>query len=154
MQKCERINFFHEYVRICINRLGLTHTGLAMQLSEDRPNPLPRTFAWDWSHRATKMQAKRDATMMKLATLLKEPLSKLLFLCGINPWAKIIPLQKQGAMWEFMERLTRAMQDNTGKPPATIYVRLCNELFGGAEVVTKVSLEEMAEFLRNIDESE
>ena len=139
-------NCFHEYISTVLDRKGLNQTVMGKTLG------VARQFSWDHTYRPTAVFGKRKDLVQRVAEFLSEPISKLVFLAGFNPWAERFNLQQQAAVWEFVERLTTAKEKGMPKPPASAYTHLCNEIFGGAEVVNKISSREMAEYLRPDDE--
>lgn len=143
----KKTNCFHEYIRLLSSKRGVSLNHIADTLTEEGI-PTARQFSWEISHRPTLKIGKRVDMIERLSRMLGEPMSRLAFLAGMNPWASRLDLPKQAALWEFIERIVTAAEEGTGKPPPSSYLRLCNVIFGGAEAVTKVSHDEMAAWLR------
>lgn len=141
-------NRFHEYILLVAGKRGLTLSQIADNLTEDGV-PTARQFSWEISNRPTMKIGKRVDLIQRLANMLGEPMSRLAFLAGLNPWANRLTVEEQGALWEFVERVVSAKEENTGKPPPSAYQRLCNSIFGGLETVKVLSPEELAEFLKD-----
>lgn len=145
MPEFREFNKFHEYMSEVLSRRGIS----TIKLAEDLwGNKNLRIWVWDMSHRVSAIRKKQEERFRQVAELLGEPMSKLLFLGGHNPWANRLSLADQWALWEFAERLAKAKEEGTGKPPLSFYNRLCKSLFGGCDVVQTVTNNEMADFLK------
>jgi len=140
-------NQFHNHILRVAHKRGLSLQRIADALA-DRGLVVARQFSWEISKRPTMKLGQRVNLLENLARLLGEPMSRLAFLGGLNPWADKLDLYEQTALWEFIERIVQAKQNKSGKPPVTYYHRLCNELFGGLDVITPIEPEEMAELLK------
>lgn len=135
-------NRLHEYVSIVLKKKGLDHTKMGQDLGLDR------RFAWNHTHRPMIVLGRRQGLLEKVARYLGEPMSRILWIAGFNPWAERLPsLQYQDAIWEFVERVVYAKEHNLGKPPLTQYLKLLNTIFGGAEGVVPMTQEEMVAYL-------
>lgn len=143
----EPTNRFHEYIRLVTRKRNVSLYALRDMLV-DAGIRVARQWTWEISKRPTLKIGKRTDLIDKAATILGEPMSKLSFLAGFNPWAKRLDLLQQGAVWEFIERLVRAREEGMPKPPALIYHRLLNSIFGGMELSQPMTSQEMADFLR------
>lgn len=94
-------------------RNGLSISEIAKAVGVDR------YFMWQISqHEVLK---KRIKNLRKIARFLSQPLSKLEFLAGINPWCDL-PLEDQMEIWEF-GILVKAKRDKTnGREHAETYM--------------------------------
>jgi len=90
-------NRFSEWLGEILPRKGVTHT----ELPEIVGGGYRQFFAQISSVPILK---KRERRLELLAAKLLEPVSKLKFLAGINPWAGL-PLDDQLAIWEAIERI-------------------------------------------------
>jgi len=142
-------NRFHEYMQIVAAKKGMTFRWMAERLAPLVELKIDSRFVWNLSNRPFKTICRRDGMLVELAKLVGEPQSKLLFLCGVQPWGKRLSMLEQCAVWEFIEGLVDAKEKGSPKPPAQRYTRLLNALFGGAEIVIPVSAEGMADFLKS-----
>lgn len=84
-------------------RNGLSISEIAEAIGVDR------YFMWQISQH--KVLKKRKENLQKIAQFLNQPLSKLEFLAGINPWCDL-PLEDQMEIWEF-GILVKAKRDRT-----------------------------------------
>lgn len=145
----QNTNRFHEYMQIVADKKGMTFRWMAEKLAPLVELKIDSRFIWNLSNRPFKTICRRDGLLVELAKLVGEPQSKLLFLCGVQPWGKRLSMPEQCAIWEFIEAMVNAKETGSPKPPAQRYTRLCNALFGGAEIVTSVDGKGMADFLRS-----
>lgn len=152
-------NCFHDYILAVTRNKGMSLTQLR-ELIEEYPNPdteetkIARQWTWEISKRPARKIGKRKNIIELAAKVLGEPMSKLAFFAGLNPWSDRLGMIEQGAIWEFIEAIVTAKENGLGKPPVTRYMELCNTLFGGAKVEVTVSNEEMAALLRGEDEED
>ena len=93
-------NRFSEWLSETLPRRGIMHT----ELPEIVGGGYRQFFAQISS---VPILQKRMHRLELLAAKLLEPLSKLKFLAGINPWTHL-PLDDQLAIWEAIERITLA----------------------------------------------
>jgi hypothetical protein len=84
-------------------RNGLNISEIAKAVGVDR------YFMWQISQH--KVLKKRRNNLRKIARFISQPLSKLEFLAGINPWCDL-PLKDQIAIWKF-GILVRAKREKT-----------------------------------------
>jgi len=152
MSRFQEINRLHDYIKTCLDRIGMSATEAAARLwgTSNR-----RTWLWDISNKVTKSEAQRRERYSDLATLIEEPTSKVMFMAGLNPWSMRLSIGDQMAVWEFVERLVLAKELGQKKPSLATCNRLLTILFGGANVMQQVTNDEMAQFLKeNADEEE
>ena len=143
----EQTNCFHEYMKLVTAAKNMSLTELRERLlAEDFK--VARQWTWETSNRPTLRLGNRVGLIEAAAEILGEPLSRLAFLAGMNPWANRLSLAEQGAVWEFVEAIVTAKEAGMAKPPPTRYTELMNTLFGGAKVVNRISNEDMAALLR------
>ena len=98
------VNRFYEFLqRECDNsKIGdmVKHTisAIARQIGCDRSNL--------WIIGNQDVLTQRKSRIAAIAGILHEPLSKLLFIAGFNPWGNRVSLRKQEHIWELVERIT------------------------------------------------
>jgi len=90
-------NRFSEWLGEMLPRKGIAHTELPEIVGGGH-----RQFFAQIS--SVPILQKREHRLKLLAEKLMEPLSKLRFLSGINPWTHL-PLDDQLALWEAIERI-------------------------------------------------
>jgi transcriptional regulator with XRE-family HTH domain len=84
-------------------RNGISISEIAKEVGVDR------YFMWQISQ--NKVLKQRRENLRKIAKFLSQPLSKLEFLAGFNPWCDM-PLSDQIAIWKF-GILVRAKREKT-----------------------------------------
>ena len=92
-------NRFSEWLSATLERKGILHAELPGIVGGGH-----RQFFAQIS--SVPILQKRVRRLELLAAKLLEPVSKLKFLAGINPWTDL-PLDDQLALWEAIERITR-----------------------------------------------
>lgn len=141
----ERINCLHEYISIVLKARGKTIADLTQHIIGRQSR---RNWLYDMSNRPMLSYLNRLARLRRMAEWLQEPLSKMLFLAGYNPWAARMGIRDQWAIWEFVERLCHAKERGMTKPPVSICTDLLNRMFGGADIVTPMTMDAMAAYLK------
>lgn len=123
------VNRFIDYVKETAARKGLTlldieaKTGYYRQfINQVSNNPVLRN---------------RVDRLREIAKVLIEPHSKVMFLAGINPWQNRMPWHLQVVMWEFMERVVRAYEENNDPLPAQAYKDMARKIFNADEHIKK-----------------
>lgn len=133
----ETTNRFHEYTMAVLGNKGVTCKDVAKAVG------VARQYAWEISKRPTLIIGKRLGLMEALSRFYGEPMSKLAFFAGINPWANRLTMEQQSAVWEFVERLVKSKETGEGKPPPVAYNNLLAELFGGVELIDNSAVTEI-----------
>ena len=125
-------NKFHEFFTRIIAIFGLTSVEVAEKLSDDKV--ATRQYPWHLSFKPSLTARNRIAYLEKLARLLREPLSKLMFFAGMNPWATRLSLNDQEALWTFCERIVKCKEEDPKMLSISFYATLKREMFGGLTV--------------------
>ena len=103
------VNKFYQFLQRACERCSdkdatLTISGIARTIGCDRSNL--------WIIGNQDVLTQRKGRIASIARLLREPLSKLLFIAGFNPWGNRVLLRRQEHIWELVERITQMDDEN------------------------------------------
>ena len=121
MKEKRKYSGFFDYFSHTCEKMG----EVAQEVSNDMY--VCRQWPWAQTYRLLGFYDGRRRALSILAHRWREPLGKLLFLVGLNPWADRLEWSEQAALWEFIERMVQEKEAGRAKLRGTS--RLAKEFF-------------------------